>query len=37
MTNPNMYLKHIESADKGCDFDFLKPSFGMPAREPTIY
>lgn len=32
-----MYLQHIEQADKGCDFDFLKRSFGMPAGDPEIY
>ncbi|MDG2339640.1 MAG: L-arabinonate dehydratase [Paracoccaceae bacterium] len=32
-----MFLKHIEQADKGCDFDFLKTDFGEPVPEPDIY
>lgn len=31
-----MYIKHIEQADKGCDFDFLKTQFGGPVPEPEI-
>ena len=31
-----MYLKHIEQADKGCDFDFLTTEFGAPVSEPEI-
>lgn len=31
-----MYTKHIEQADKGCDFDFLKTEFGAPVGEPEI-
>lgn len=31
-----MYLKHIEQADKGCDFDFLRTEFGGPVAEPEI-
>ena len=31
-----MYVKHIEQADKGCDFDFLKTEFGGPVPEPEI-
>lgn len=31
-----MFLKHIEQADKGCDFDFLRTGFGAPAPEPEI-
>ncbi|MCR9139926.1 MAG: L-arabinonate dehydratase [Alphaproteobacteria bacterium] len=31
-----MYLKHIEQADKGCDFDFLRTEFGGPVPEPEI-
>ncbi|AML50453.1 L-arabinonate dehydratase [Falsihalocynthiibacter arcticus] len=31
-----MYSKHIEQADKGCDFDFLKTDFGKPVSEPEI-
>jgi dihydroxyacid dehydratase/phosphogluconate dehydratase len=32
-----MFNKHIEQADKGCDFDFLRADFGGPAPEPVIY
>lgn len=31
-----MYLDHIEQADKGCDFDFLRTDFGAPVSEPEI-
>ncbi|MGR3742871.1 MAG: L-arabinonate dehydratase [Pseudooceanicola nanhaiensis] len=31
-----MYLQHIEQADKGCDFDFLRTEFGAPVPEPEI-
>ena len=31
-----MYLKHIEQADKGMDFDFLRTDFGAPVEEPEI-
>ena len=31
-----MYLKHIEQADKGCDFDFLRSDFGEAIKEPEI-
>lgn len=31
-----MFSKHIEQADKGCDFDFLKTEFGAPVPEPEI-
>jgi dihydroxy-acid dehydratase len=31
-----MFSKHIEQADKGCDFDFLKTGFGAPIAEPEI-
>jgi dihydroxy-acid dehydratase len=31
-----MFAKHIEQADKGCDFDFLKTEFGPPVSEPEI-
>jgi dihydroxyacid dehydratase/phosphogluconate dehydratase len=26
-----MFSRHIEQADKGCDFDFLKTDFGAPV------
>jgi len=32
-----MFLKHIEQADKGCDFDFLGSEFGEAIPEPDIY
>ena len=32
-----VFTKHIEQADKGCDFDFLRTGFGAPVREPAIY
>ena len=31
-----MFAKHIEQADKGCDFDFLATEFGEPVAEPEI-
>ena len=34
-----LYLKHIQQADKGCDFDFLEPGYGdgAVAGEPEIH
>ncbi len=36
-----LYLKHIQQADKGCDFDFLEPGYGESANaasgEPEIH
>jgi dihydroxy-acid dehydratase len=32
-----MFLKHIQQADKGCDFDFLETSYGGPTDEPAIF
>ncbi len=32
-----MFSKHIEQADKGCDFDFLRTEFGAPVSEPEIH
>ncbi len=32
-----MFSCHIEQADLGCDFDFLKHEFGAPVEEPDIY
>ncbi|MEY3951757.1 MAG: dihydroxy-acid dehydratase 4 [Pseudomonadota bacterium] len=32
-----MFSQHIEQADKGCDFDFLKTEFGGPVSEPEIH
>lgn len=31
-----IYSKHVEQADKGCDFDFLRTEFGAPVGEPEI-
>lgn len=33
----NMFNKHVEQADKGCDFDFLRSDYGGPTPEPDIY
>ncbi|KQX38864.1 dihydroxy-acid dehydratase [Devosia sp. Root436] len=32
-----MFAKHVSQADKGCDFDYLAPSFGRTAGEPDIF
>jgi dihydroxy-acid dehydratase len=32
-----MFGQHIEQADKGCDFDFLRAEFGGPMPEPAIH
>jgi dihydroxyacid dehydratase/phosphogluconate dehydratase len=32
-----MFTRHIQQANEGCDFDFLKTSFGGPVKEPAIY
>jgi dihydroxy-acid dehydratase len=32
-----MFTRHIQQADKGCDFDFLTAAFGAPVGEPVIY
>jgi dihydroxy-acid dehydratase len=32
-----LFAKHVEQADKGCDFDFLRHGFGRPVDEPVIY
>ena len=31
-----MYIQHVEQADKGCDFDFLRTDFGATVPEPEI-
>ena len=31
-----VFTRHIEQADKGCDFDFLRTEFGAPVPEPEI-
>ena len=32
-----MFTKHIQQADQGCDFDFLRTEFGAEVSEPVIY
>lgn len=32
-----MFSKHIQQADKGCDFDFLETAYGGPTDEPAIF
>jgi dihydroxy-acid dehydratase len=32
-----VYTKHIQQANEGCDFDFLRNDFGAPVPEPSIY
>ena len=32
-----MFSQHIEQANEGCDFDFLKTSFGAAVGEPPIF
>ena len=32
-----LFSRHIEQADKGCDFDFLKTDYGAPVSEPEIH
>lgn len=32
-----MFSRHIEQADKGCDFDFLRTDFGDAIPEPDIF
>ena len=32
-----MFSRHIEQANLGCDFDFLKRDFGAPVDEPVIF
>jgi dihydroxy-acid dehydratase len=32
-----MFARHIQQANDGCDFDFLRTSFGAPAGEPAIF
>jgi dihydroxy-acid dehydratase len=31
------FMKHIQQANEGCDFDFLRSDFGAPVAEPVIY
>jgi dihydroxy-acid dehydratase len=32
-----MFAQHIQQANEGCDFDFLRTGFGKPAGEPAIF
>ncbi|MHB1302738.1 MAG: L-arabinonate dehydratase [Acidiphilium sp.] len=32
-----MFSKHIQQADRGADFDFLRTDFGAPVSEPVIF
>ncbi|QIE56799.1 dihydroxy-acid dehydratase [Pikeienuella piscinae] len=32
-----LFTKHIQQADKGCDFNFLLTEFGDPVDEPVIF
>ena len=32
-----VFTQHIQQANEGCDFDFLKTDFGAPVSEPVIY
>jgi dihydroxy-acid dehydratase len=32
-----VFTKHIQQANEGCDFDFLRTEFGAPVPEPAIY
>lgn len=31
-----VFSRHVQQADKGCDFDFLTSEFGRPVPEPEI-
>lgn len=33
----HMFSQHIQQADKGCDFDFLRSDFGDAVPEPEIH
>lgn len=32
-----LFTRHIEQADKGCDFDVLRTDYGAPVKEPDIF
>ena len=32
-----VFARHIQQANQGCDFDFLRTEFGAPVPEPVIY
>lgn len=31
------FSRHVQQANEGCDFDFLRTDFGAPVPEPAIY
>jgi dihydroxy-acid dehydratase len=31
------FSRHVQQANEGCDFDFLRTDFGAPVPEPVIY
>jgi len=33
----HVFNSHVEQADKGCDFDFLRTDFGAAVTEPVIH
>ncbi|WP_376088971.1 L-arabinonate dehydratase [Roseomonas sp. CCTCC AB2023176] len=33
----HMFTQHVQQANEGCDFDFLRTEFGVPVDEPAIY
>ena len=32
-----LFAAHVQQADRGCDFDFLRTDYGAPVPEPEIY
>jgi len=32
-----LFARHVQQADKGCDFDFLRSDAGAPVPEPEIH
>jgi dihydroxy-acid dehydratase len=32
-----VFTRHIQQANEGCDFDFLRTDFGAPVEEPVIH
>ena len=33
----HMFSQHVQQANEGCDFDFLRTDFGAPVPEPVIF
>jgi dihydroxy-acid dehydratase len=31
------FSQHVQQANEGCDFDFLRTDYGAPVPEPVIY